>query len=75
MTARSIAVSISSGGLLSLDLASGRFAIQKDASYAVVAGSTLLIAPFTTEKSQNPPPLPFSQISEADGTKIVPSDG
>ena len=71
-TPRSITASISSGGLLILDLKSGRFAIQKDASYAVVAGSTLMVAPLVlAEDKERPPPLPFAQISQDDATKIL----
>lgn len=75
ITPRSIAASISSGGLLLLDLKSGRFAIQEDASYAVVAGSTLMVAPFVVaENKEHPPPLPFAQISQNDATKILPAN-
>lgn len=74
ITPRSIAASISSGGLLLLDMKSGRFAIQDDASYAVVAGSTLMVAPFVVaENKEHPPPLPFAQISQDDATKIRPA--
>lgn len=70
-----IAVSISSGGLLLLDLQSGRFAIQEDASYAVAAGGSLLVAPFVVvENKADPPPLPFAQISIDDATKILVAD-
>ncbi|MFI5430220.1 hypothetical protein [Aeromicrobium sp. UC242_57] len=72
ITPRLVTASISSGGILFLDLESGRFAIQDDASYAVVAGSTLMVLPFTTAKSEHPPPLPYAQISQNDAIKILP---
>ena len=71
MTPRSIAAAISSGGLLLLDMESGRFAIQQDASYAVAAGSTLIVAPYVeVQNKEHPPPLPFAQISQDDATNI-----
>ena len=75
ITPRLITASISGGGLLLLDLTSGRFVIQKDASYAVVAGSTLMVSPFVVaENKEHPPPLPFAQISQNDATKILPAN-
>ena len=72
ITPHTITASVSSGGLLFLDLKSGRFAIQKEASYAVVAGSTLMVAPFSIAKNKDDlAPLPFAQISQSEATKML----
>lgn len=75
MTPRLITATISGGGLLLLDLTSGRFAIQKDAYFAAVAGSTLMVAPFVVTKDKSDPQTgSVAQISQNDATKILPTN-
>ncbi len=64
LTDRLLVAAISSGGLLFLDLDSGRFAIEKAASFATVAGPNLMVAPYSEVKP--PKPLTLVQVPQED---------
>lgn len=64
LTDRLLAAQISGGGVLFLDLESGRFAIEKAASFVKVAGPTLMVAPYSEVKP--PRPLTLVRVPQED---------